>query len=52
MELTVPDLQRNLEDANARQALKEFLKEIAGVYQRKGTFESTRIGLLELSNSL
>jgi hypothetical protein len=52
MELVVPDLQRNLEDANARQALKEFLREIAGVYQRKGTFEPTRIGLLELSASL
>jgi hypothetical protein len=52
MELIVPDLQRNLEDANARQALKEFLREIAGVYQRKGTIEPTRVGMLELSNSL
>jgi hypothetical protein len=52
MELTVPDLQRNLDNINARQALKEFLQEIAGVYERKGAYDTTRRGLLELSSSL
>lgn len=52
MELTVPDLQRNLDDVNARQALKDFLREIAGVYERKGAHDATRRGLLELSSGL
>jgi hypothetical protein len=50
--LTIPDLQRNLDNSNARQALKDFLREIAGVYQRKGVFESTRRGLQQLADSL
>jgi hypothetical protein len=52
MLLSVPDLQRNLDDINARQVLKDFLREIAGVYERKGTYDATRRGLLELSDSL
>jgi hypothetical protein len=50
--LTIPDLQRNLDDPNSRQALKDFLREIAAVYQRKGVFESTRRGLQQLADSL
>jgi hypothetical protein len=52
MDLTVPDLQRNLDNANSRQALKDFLREIAAIYQRKGVFESTRRGLQQLADSL
>jgi hypothetical protein len=36
MELTIPDLQKNLDDPEARAKIKAFLNEIAGVYDRKG----------------
>jgi LysM repeat protein len=33
--LTIPDLQRNLSDPGARQKIKEFLTEIAEVYNKR-----------------
>jgi hypothetical protein len=36
MNLTIPDLQKNLSDPGARAKIKDFLNEIAGVYDRKG----------------
>jgi hypothetical protein len=36
MKLTIPNLQKNLNDPGARQKIKEFLNEIAGVYDTKG----------------
>jgi hypothetical protein len=36
MKLTIPDLQKNLDDPGARQKIKEFLNEIAGLYDAKG----------------
>jgi hypothetical protein len=58
MRLSVPDLQRNLDDPGARQAMKEFFADIADVYERKSTSEErivlrnlavqTRQGLLDL----
>jgi hypothetical protein len=51
MSLTVPDLQRNLNDPGARRKIKEFLNEIADVYNRKGKAE-TRDRLRALSSSL
>jgi hypothetical protein len=51
MNLTIPDLQRNLNDPGARQKIKEFLNEIADVYNRKGKAE-TRDRLRALSSSL
>jgi hypothetical protein len=35
MRLTIPDLQRNLDDADARQMMKEFFTDIAGIYEQK-----------------
>ncbi|MDR1900153.1 MAG: hypothetical protein LBQ55_09105 [Treponema sp.] len=51
MVLTVPDLQKNLDDPGARAKLKEFLNEIAGVYDRKGQAD-TRDQLRALAASL
>jgi hypothetical protein len=51
MVLTVPDLQKNLDDPGARAKLKEFLNEIAGVYDRKGQ-AVTRDQLRALAASL
>jgi hypothetical protein len=58
MHLAVPDLQRNLDNADARQAMKEFFTDIAGVYEQKtqdetrpilkNLAEQTRKGLLDL----
>jgi hypothetical protein len=39
MGLTIPDLQKNLNDAAARGHLKNFLNEIAVVYEKKGREE-------------
>jgi hypothetical protein len=62
MTLSVPDLQRNLNNAEARQAMKEFFRDIAGVYERKAVTETketrrtmaeqTRSSLLTLSEAL
>jgi hypothetical protein len=35
MTLTIPDLQRNLDNAKAREKIKAFLIDIAGIYERK-----------------
>jgi hypothetical protein len=58
MHLAIPDLQRNLDDPGARQAMKDFFNEIAEVYKQKSTSEErtvlrylavqTRQGLLDL----
>jgi hypothetical protein len=55
MKLTVPDLQRNLNDPHARQKIKEFLDEIADVYNdkpEKGWGEENRKHLKALAASL
>ncbi|MDR1249562.1 MAG: LysM peptidoglycan-binding domain-containing protein [Treponema sp.] len=62
MRLSVPDLQRNLDDPGARQAMKEFFADIADVYEWKSTNEErlvlrnlavqTRQGLLQLVEEL
>jgi hypothetical protein len=51
MNLVVPDLQRNLDDPGARERIREFLNEIADVYNRKGRAE-TRDRLRALASSL
>jgi LysM repeat protein len=60
--LTVPDLQKNLNDASARREIKRFLKDVAGVYEnrargeqngnKKKNFEDLQTRLTALSNSL
>jgi hypothetical protein len=62
MHLAIPDLQRNLDDSGARQAMKDFFIEIAEVYARKSVSEErtvlrnlavqTRQGLLDLAEKL
>ena len=52
MKLTIPDLQKNLDDAKAKGKIKSFLVEIAKVYDRRGKFASTADGLRELAASL
>lgn len=54
MALSIPDLDRNLADAKAREAIKSFLKDIAAVYEKKGDRRSmqSREGLINLSDSL
>ena len=51
MELTVPDLQRNLGDAKAKGKIKSYLVEIAKIYDRRGRPKDAD-GLRELSASL
>jgi nucleoid-associated protein YgaU len=51
MQLTVPDLQKNLTDPHARGMIKEFLIAIAGVYQIKEK-NDIRDALTNLANSL
>jgi nucleoid-associated protein YgaU len=51
MVLTIPDLQKNLDDPGARAKLKEFLNEIAGVYDRKNQ-PAIRDQLRALASSL
>jgi hypothetical protein len=48
MQLTIPDLQKNLNNAKARSRLKKFLIQISGVYAKKGD-EKTRSRLKDLA---
>jgi hypothetical protein len=51
MKLTVPDLQRNLNDPKARASIKSFLLEIAAIEDKRKRPEDAK-GLRQLSNSL
>jgi hypothetical protein len=51
MVLTVPDLRRNLNNPTARQAIKDFLNDVAYIYNRKN-LPLEEAGLKRLSNSL
>ncbi|GHV93837.1 hypothetical protein AGMMS50293_01570 [Spirochaetia bacterium] len=51
MQLTVPDLQRNLNDAKAKGKIKSFLGEIAGVYDRRDRPQDAD-GLRDLADTL
>jgi hypothetical protein len=51
MELTIPDLKANLDNAAAKAKIKSYLLEIAGVYKNKGD-ASTEQGLKDLSAAL
>ena len=52
MELIIPDLQRNLDDARAKKSIKDFLVEIAKVYDRREGRENDAQGLRDLAASL
>jgi len=51
MELTIPDLQKNLDDPKAKANIKSFLGEIAKLEEDRGRPENTQ-GLRSLANSL
>jgi hypothetical protein len=51
MKLTVPDLERNLNDAKARGRIKDFLREIADVEVRRNRPQDAE-GLRKLADSL
>ena len=51
MKLTIPDLKKNLADSNARKAIKNCLKDVSYIYNKKG-HSDTEKGLVALSNSL
>jgi hypothetical protein len=51
MNLIVPDLQRNLNDAGVRQRIGSLLTDIAAVYEGKG-HPAARDRLLQLAQSL
>jgi uncharacterized protein (DUF927 family) len=51
MKLLVPDLQKNLDNASCRAAIKESLEDVAYVYNRKGVAASEN-GLKKLAASL
>jgi hypothetical protein len=51
MELTIPNLQKNLDDPKARANIKKFLGEIAKVEDDRGRSEDAK-GLRDLADSL
>ena len=51
MELTVPDIQKNLDDAKARSSIKKFLGEIAKLEDNRNRPHDAE-GLRELADSL
>jgi hypothetical protein len=51
MELTIPDLQKNIDSPDARERIKAFLYDIAAVYEKKGKSE-TQARLNQLADSL
>ena len=52
MQLTVPDLDKNLADADARANIKAFLKDVAGIYGKKKDGTYVQLKLNQLSDSL
>jgi LysM repeat protein len=51
MKLIIPDLQKNLDDARAKGKLKDFLKEIAVIYDNRNR-PADAAGLRKLADSL
>ena len=51
MTLTIPDLEKNLDNPLTRSKIKDFLKEIADVYKRKGSSEVQQ-ALINTANAL
>ena len=51
MELTIPDRQRNLNDDRAKAALKNYLREVAGINDRRGWHE-TAAGMRKRADTL
>ncbi|GHU58223.1 hypothetical protein FACS189444_1560 [Spirochaetia bacterium] len=51
MELTIPNLQKNLDEPSAKSALKAFLAEVAKIYEQKEKYND-RDALQALSDSL
>jgi len=52
MKLTIPDLKKNLANPGARKAIKNCLKDVAYVYEKKGNSAADVKGLVDLADSL
>ncbi|GHU39551.1 hypothetical protein FACS1894190_04760 [Spirochaetia bacterium] len=53
MKLTIPELQRNIDDPAERTNVKSLLKDVAALYKRDGNkYPETQAGLIKLSDSL
>jgi hypothetical protein len=50
--LTIPDLQKNLDNPRARTNIKEYLKEIAELYGQQKGQEAIKNDLIKLSDSI
>jgi hypothetical protein len=51
MKLTIPDLKKNLANSGSRRAIKDCLKDVSYVYNKKGQSAVER-GLVTLADSL
>jgi hypothetical protein len=51
MQLTIPDLQRNLNNPTAKSKVKAFINDIAGVYDKKEDAKTAKT-LRELAGTL
>ena len=51
MKLTIPDLKKNLANSGSRKAIKNCLKDVSYIYNKKGQ-SATEKGLVALSDSL
>jgi hypothetical protein len=51
LKLTIPDLKKNLANSGARKAIKDCLKDVSYVYNKKGQ-SATEQGLIDLADSL
>lgn len=51
MTLTIPDLQKNINNANTRAKMKSYFKDVADIYQRRGN-AGMETKLLEIAASL
>jgi len=51
MILTIPDLKKNLANSGGKKAIKNCIKDVSYVYNRKGD-SATEKGLVDLANSL
>ena len=51
MVLMIPDLKKNLDNPGAHRAIKDFLREVAYIYNKKGNSEK-EAGLIRLADSL
>jgi LysM repeat protein len=52
MQLTIPDLDKNFANADAKANIKAFLKEVAGIYGKKKNGAGVQLKINQLADSL